>query len=428
MDVVFERCAGIDVHKRTVVVCRLAPDTQGQSVAQTQTFGTTTADLLRLSDWLAEGGCTHVGLESTGEYWKPVYNLLEGTFTVWLLNAQHIKAVPGRKTDVKDAQWIADLLRHGLVRPSFIPPQPQRELRDLTRYRTTFVRERATLVNRVQKVLESTNLKLSSVVSDVMGVSSRAILAALLAGEADPTVLAGLAKGQLRKKRPQLQQALQGQLRQQQSFVLTELLAQIDSLEETIARFDVQIQDACRSQDDAAQVVALLDTIPGIAEGTAQLLVAEIGTDMSRFPSAAALAAWAGLAPGNNESAGRQRSGRTRKGNVWLRTALVQAAQAAARMKHTALAARYRRIAARRGAKKAVIALAHSLLVIAYHVILRRQPYHELGEDYLQQMEPEARAHRLVRQLSHLGFEVELRSHTAGDAPPVTATALAAGA
>jgi transposase len=424
MDVVFERCAGIDVHKRNVVVCRVTPDGDGQAVAQTQSFGTTTSELLRLSDWLVAGGCTHVGLESTGEYWKPVYNLLEGLFAVWLLNAQHIKAVPGRKTDVKDAQWIAELLRHGLVRPSFIPPQSQRELRDLTRYRTTFVRERATLVNRVQKVLESTNLKLASVVSDVMGVSSRAILSALLAGETDPAVLAGLAKGQLRKKRPQLQQALQGQLRPHQSFVLAELLAQIDSLEETIARFDAQIQTACRIQDDAAQVVALLDTIPGIAEGTAQLLVAEIGTDVSRFPSAAALAAWAGLAPGNNESAGRQRSGRTRKGNVWLRTALVQAAQAAAHMKHTALAARYRRIAARRGAKKAVIALAHALLVIAYHVILRRQPYYELGEDYLQQTDPAARAQRLVRQLSHLGFDVELRSHAPGEALPA-AVALA---
>jgi transposase len=427
MEVVFARCAGIDVHKRSVVVCRLTPgltgtrDATSQVVAVTQTFGTTTDELLRLSDWLAEGGCTHVGLESTGEFWKPVFNLLEGTFTVWLLNAQHIKAVPGRKTDVKDAQWIAELLRHGLVRPSFIPPQPQRELRDLTRYRIGFVRERATLVNRVQKVLESTNLKLSSVVSNVVGVSSRAILAALLAGEEDPAVLANLAKGQLRKKRPQLEQALQGRLRPHQSFVLTELLAQIDALEETVARFDAQIRDACTLHDDADRVVALLDTIPGIAEATAQLLVAEIGTDMHRFSSPAALAAWAGLAPGNNESAGRQRSGRTRKGNVWLRTALVQAAQAAAHMKHTALAARYRRIATRRGAKKAVIALAHTLLVIAYYVILRREPYHELGEDYLQRLDPQTRARRLVRQLSHLGFDVELRSHDLGAAIPVAA-------
>src|SRR5258707_6745738 len=365
MDIMFERCAGIDVHKRTVVVCRLTRDVQGTRVAETQTFGTTTSELLRLSDWLTEGGCTPVGLESTGEFWKPVFNLLEGTCEVWLLNAQHIKAVRGRKTDVKDAQWIAELLAHGLVRPSFIPPRPQRELRDLTRYRTTFVRARATLVNRVQKVLESTNLKLAWVVSAVMGVSSRAILAALVAGEADPAVLAGLAKGQLRKKRPQLEQALQGHLYPHQSFVLTELLAQIESLEETIARFDTQIREACDRQDDAAQVVALLDTIPGIAEGTAQLLVAEIGTDMTRFPSAAALAAWAGLAPGHNESAGRQRSGRTRKGTVWLRTILVQAAQAAAHTKDTALVARYRRIAARRGHKKAVVALAHPLLVIA---------------------------------------------------------------
>jgi len=424
MDVVFERCAGIDVHKRTVVVCRMAPDATGQVGAPTQTFGTTTGELLRLSDWLAEVGCTHVGLESTGEYWKPVYNLLEGAFTVWLLNAQYIKAVPGRKTDVKDAQWIAELLRHGLVRPSFIPPQPQRELRDLIRYRTTFVRERATLVNRVQKVLESTNLKLASVVSDVMGVSSRAILTALLAGETDPAILADLAKGQLRKKRPQLEQALRGEVRPHQSFVLTELLAQIDSLEETITRFDTQVREACAAQDDAAQVVALLDTIPGIAEGTAQLLVAEIGTDMSRFPSAAALASWAGLAPGNNESAGRQRTGRTRKGNVWLRTAMVQAAQAAAHVKQTALAARYRRIAARRGAKKAVIALAHTLLVIAYHVILRREPYHELGEDYLQQITPTMRAQRLVRQLSRLGFEVALPAPLSGDATPGEGTLL----
>jgi transposase len=409
MEIVFERCAGIDVHKRTVVVCRLTRDAQGARVAETQTFGTTTGELLRLADWLAEGGCTHIGLESTGEFWKPVFNLLEGTFEVWLLNAAHIKAVPGRKTDVKDAQWIAELLAHGLVRPSFIPPRPQRELRDLTRYRTAFVRERATLVNRVHKALEGANLKLASVATDIMGVSGRAILAALLAGEADPAVLAELAKGPLRKKRPQLEQALRGHLRPHQSFVLTELLAQIESLEETIARFTAQIQATCACEAEAAEVVALLDTIPGLSEATAQVIVAEIGTNMTRFPSAAALAAWAGLAPGNDESAGHQRSGRTRKGNVWLRTILVQAAQAAAHTKHTALAARYRRIAARRGHKKAVVALAHALLVIIYHVIARRQPYHELGEDYFQRLDPAARAKRLVHQLAHLGFEVQLQ-------------------
>lgn len=428
MDIVFDRCAGIDVHKRTVVVCRLTRDAQGARRAETQTFGTTTGDLLRLADWLADGGCTHVGLESTGEFWKPVFNLLEGTFEVWLLNAAHIKAVPGRKTDVKDAQWIAELLAHGLVRPSFIPPRAQRELRDLTRYRISFVRERATLVNRVHKVLEGANLKLAAVATDIMGVSGRAILAALLAGETDPAVLAELAKGPLRKKRPQLEQALRGHLRPHQSFVLTELLAQIDSLEETIARFTAQIEATCAHDGAEADVVALLDGIPGLSQVTAQVVVAEIGTDMRRFPSAAALAAWAGLAPGNDESAGRQRSGRTRKGNVWLRTILVQAAQAAAHTKHTALAARYRRIAARRGHKKAIVALAHALLVIIYHVIARRQPYQELGEDYCQHRDPVARAKRLVHQLTSLGFEVQLRAQQpTAPMPNVAASTLADG-
>src|SRR5262245_11026546 len=284
MEIVFERCAGIDVHKRTVVVCRLTRDAQGARLAETQTFGTTTGELLRLADWLTVGGCTHIGLESTGEFWKPVFNLLEGSLEVGLLNAAHIKAVPGRKTDVKDAQWIAELLAHGLVRPSFIPPRAQRELRDLTRYRTTFVRERATLVNRVHKALEGANLKLASVATDIMGVSGRAILTALLAGEADPAVLAELARGPLRKKRAQLEQALRGQLLPHQGFVLTELLAQIDNLEESIARFTAQIQARCSEDTEEAEVVALLDTIPGLSQTTAQVIVAEIGTNMARFP------------------------------------------------------------------------------------------------------------------------------------------------
>jgi len=238
MDIVFERCAGVDVHKRTVVVCLLTPGERGRQVAETRTFGTTTSDLLRLSDWLSSHGCTHVGLESTGDYWKPVHNILEGSFEVWLLNAQHLRAVPGRKTDVKDAQWIAELLRHGLVRPSFIPPRHQRDLRDLTRHRTSFVRERATLVNRVQKVLEDANLKLGSVASDVLGLSGRAMLAAIIAGERDGAALAALAKGKLRKKREQLEQALTGRVRPHHRFLLAELLVQIDGLEETIARFD----------------------------------------------------------------------------------------------------------------------------------------------------------------------------------------------
>ncbi len=299
-------------------------------------------------------------------------------------------------------------------------------MRDLTRSRTTFVRARATLVNRVHKALEDANRKLASVATDIMGVSGRAILAALLAGETNPAILAELAKGPLRKKRPQLEQALRGHLRPHQSFVLTELLAQIDSVEETLARFTAQIQATGASEAEEAEVVALLDTIPGLSQATAQVVVAEIGTDMTRFPSAAALAAWAGLAPGNDESAGRQRSGRTRKGNVWLRTILVQSAQAAAHTKHTALAARYHRIAARRGHKKAVVALAHALLVIIYHVIARRQPSHELGENSFQRRDPAARAKRFVHQLTHLGFEVQLPAQQV-PASPGGAPVLAAG-
>jgi len=280
MEVLFPRCAGIDVHKRTVVACRIVLTDDGEWLRETRTYGTTTEDLLRLSDWLAAGDCTHVGLESTGEFWKPIFNILEGNFTVWLLNAQRVRAIPGRKTDVRDAEWIAELLRHGLVQPSFIPPRHQRELRELTRQRTSFVRGRATLVNRVQKVLEGTNLKLTAVVSNIVGVSGRAILAALLDGEEDVTVLAELAKGKLRKKRDELERALRGRLQPHHRFLLTELLAQIDGLDDTIARFDAEIVRLCTVNEEA-RVVELLDTIPGIARGTAELLVAEIGTDMS---------------------------------------------------------------------------------------------------------------------------------------------------
>jgi len=378
--------------------------------------------LLRLADWLAAGGCTHVGLESTGEFWKPVFNLLESSFEVWLLNAQHIQAVPGRKTDVRDAEWIADLLRHGLVRPSFIPPRPQRELRELTRHRTNFVRERATLVNRVQKVLEGTNRKLASVVSNVVGASGRAILAALLGGETDVVILADLAKGKLRKKRDQLERALVGHIAPHQCFLLTELLAQIDGLDETIARFDDAIARQCAASEQEA-IIQLLDTIPGVGRAMAELLVAEVGVDMTRFPTPGHLAAWAGVAPGNNERAGRQRSGRTRTGNAWLKTALVQAAHGAARMRGTALAAKYQRVAARRGAKRAIMAVAHRLLIIAYHVIARREPYRELGADYLERRHAPATVDRLVRRLQQL--EVAVTTTDIGSAVPPVGAAFA---
>jgi transposase len=364
-----------------------------------------TSDLLVLSDWLAGYDCTHVAMESTGEYWKPVFNLLEATFEVWLVNPQHVKAVPGRKTDIKDAEWLAELLQHGLLRASFIPPVAQRDLRDLTRYRTTFIRERATLVNRVQKVLEDTNIKLASVATNVLGVSGRAMLAELVMGQTDPEALADLAKGRLREKRPQLVKALEGRVKPHQRFVLSELLCQIDSLEETIARFDEQIRQACAPFEEA---VTLLDTIPGIARQAAEVIVAEIGMDMSRFPSAAALAAWAGVAPGNNESAGKRLSGKTRDGNRTLRTVLNQAAHAAAHTKATYLSAQYRRLAARRGNKRAIMAVAHSILVIAYHMLRRKEPYREAGADYFDKLRPEAIAKRLVKRLQALGYQVSL--------------------
>ena len=288
MEVVYLRCAGLDVHKRTVVACAITPDLQGGWRREIQTFTTMTADLLKLSDWLLTRDCTHVAMESTGEYWKPVFNILEANFEVMLVNAQHIKAVPGRKTDVKDAQWIAQLLQHGLLRPSFIPPIAQRDLRDLTRHRTNFIRERVNLVNRIQKVLEGANIKLASVVSDVMGVTGRAILNAIAVGETDPVVMAQLAKGSLCNKRDLLAQSLLGRVRPHQRFILAELLCQLDSLDETIARFNQEVQTYC---DPFESVVALLDTIPGVGRQTAEMIVSEIGVDMSRFPSAAHLAA-----------------------------------------------------------------------------------------------------------------------------------------
>jgi transposase len=401
MNVVYERCAGLDVHKKTVVACVLTPDGQ-----ETRTFGTMSADLLVLSDWLLACGCTHVAMESTGDYWKPVFNMLESTFEVLLVNAQHVKAVPGRKTDVKDAAWLAELLQHGLLRASFIPSVAQRELRDLTRYRSTFIRERATLVNRVQKLLEDANIKLAAVATDIMGVSGRAMLAALLAGHTDPEALADLAKGRLRNKREHLVKAMEGRVKPHHRFVLTELLCQIDSLDETIARFDERIQ-AIDAPFEAA--VGLLDTIPGVARHAAEMIVAEIGADMSRFPSADHLASWAGVAPGHHESAGKRASGKTRKGNRFLRTILVQAAHAAARTKGTYLSAQFRRLATRRGKKRAVLAVAHSILVMAYYMIQRQEPYREAGADYFDQLQPEDTVRRLVTRLERLGYHVTLQ-------------------
>jgi len=399
-------CAGLDVHKKVVVAAIIVPDGAGGLFKETRSFGTMTADLLGLSDWLMSHGVRHVAMESTGEYWKPIFNILENNFEVILVNAQHISKVPGRKTDISDAEWIAELLRHGLLAASFIPPVGQRELRELTRYRSTFVKERATLINRVQKVLESANIKLASVATNVVGASGRAMLEAMLAGTATPEQMAELSKGRMRSKRTELSQALEGRVKPHHRFVLTELLRQIDSLDETIARFNQEIEEYCRPFEEA---VVLLDTIPGVARQTAEIIVSEIGTDMSRFPTANHLASWAGVAPGNNESAGKQRSGRTTKGNKPLGVALVQAAHAAAHTKNTYLSAQYHRLAGRRGKKRATVAVAHTILVIAYYLIKRKEPYRELGSDYFDKRRPEATANRLVRRLERLGFQVSLQ-------------------
>ena len=406
MEIVHKACAGLDVHKKTVVAAIIVPGERGELRKEVRTFGTMTSDLLALSDWLMDCEVSHIAMESTGEYWKPVFNILENNFEVLLVNAQHIKAVPGRKTDIKDSEWIAELLRHGLLRASFVPPLGQRELRDLTRARSTFVRTRATLVNRVHKVLEGANIKLGSVASDMMGVSGRAMLAAIVEGQSSPVEMAELARGRMRDKRDLLAKALEGRVQAHHRFVLSELLAQIDSLDETIERFNEQIETYCRPFEEA---VTLLDTIPGVGRETAEVIVSEIGTDMSRFPSANHLASWAGVAPGNNESAGKRRSGKTRKGNQVLCAALNQAAHAAARTKDTYLSAQYRRLAARRGKKKAIVALEHTILVMAYHLIQRNEPYRELGGNYFDNRRPEVTAKRLVKRLEQLGFSVALQ-------------------
>ena len=411
MDVVYERCCGLDVHKRTVVACVLTPGAAGRPRKEVRTFGTMTDDLQQLAAWLADEDVDAVAMESTGVFWKPIWNLLEdGPFELVLANAQHIKQVPGRKTDVKDAEWIAELLRHGLIRASFVPDRAQRELRELTRYRTSLVQERAAEVNRLQKVLEGANVKLPSVASNVVGVSGRAILKQLVAGETDAAALAELARGRLREKLPQLERALAGRVGPHQRFLVAQQLAHLDALEELIGRVSDEIAERLRSCE---AVLQRLDTIPGVGRQAAEVLVAEVGTDVRRFPTAGHLASWAGVCPGHHESAGKRRSGRTRKGSPWLRATLIQLAYAAARTKHTYLAARYHRLAARRGPKRAAIALGHSVLVAVWHLL--HDPaagYHDLGPGHVDERNRQAVQRRLVRRLEGLGYRVSLEPPT----------------
>lgn len=437
MRYVYRRCAGLDVHKKTVVACRIQVAETGSVVSEVKTFGTMTGDLLQLVDWLAEWEVSHVAMESTADYWKPVFNLLEGNFEVLLVNAQHVKHVPGRKTDVGDAEWLAELLTYGLLKASFIPAKPQRDLRDLTRYRSKVVQERARIINRVQKLLENANIKLASVASDVMGVSGRLMLEALVEGQAEPDAMAELAKGRLRNKIPELQQALTGIVDEHHRFLLSQQLAHIDFLDEQIEdigseiahRIEAMSQSPSEPGDKGGsatqaenvtneteppltwqKAVELLDTAPGINQRTAEMMLAEIGIDLSQFPTAAHLASWAGLAPGNRQSGGKRYSGRTPKGNRVLRTIMVQAAWAASRSKGTYLNALYRRLAGRRGKKRAIVAVAHSLLISAYHMLDRRQPYKDLGADYLDQRRKRTKADWHLQQLAKLGVSVHVEA------------------
>jgi transposase len=403
MQVVYERCAGLDVHKKTVVACVMTP-----AGRETRSFPTMTGDLLALADWLLEHDVTHVAMESTGVYWRPVYNLLEGMeLTLLVVNAQHIKAVPGRKTDVRDAEWIADLLRHGLLRGSYIPDRAQRELRELVRYRKSLIQERSREANRIQKVLEGANIKLASVASDVLGVSGRAMLQAIIGGCEDPEELAGLARGSLRNKRTELARALQGLLGSHQRLLLATQLEHIEFLERQTAKVSEEIADRMLPFEEA---ICRLDSIPGIGRRAAEEILVETGVDMSRFPTSAHLASWAGVCPGNNESAGKRKTGRARKGNRWLRTALVEAARATAHTRDTYLAAQYHRIAARRGPNRASLAVAHTILVTLYHLLSRATTYEDPGGNYFDERAHSATLRRTVRRIERLGYKVTLQT------------------
>ena len=410
MRVVHERCCGVDVHQKSVVACVLLTNPDGTVQRQTRTFGTMTADLLALADWLSGLAVTAVALESTGVYWKPVFNLLEEGRTITLVNPQHMQALPGRKTDVKDSEWLADLLRHGLVQASFIPPAPVRDLREWARYRKTLVQERAQEINRLHKVLEGANIKLATVASDVLGVSGRAMLNALTAGEQDAEALAALARGRLREKLPQLRQALLGRVRPHQRILLGRILAHIAFLEESQAALQGEME---RYLAPFAEAITLLVTIPGVSAVAAGALVAEIGEDMTRFPSAHHLASWAGVCPGNKQSGGKRLSGKTTKGNVWLRGVLGEVAWAAARTKATYFHAQYQRIARRRGKQRAIVAVAHSLLTVIYCMLWDRAPDRELGAGHFDALDTVRIERHHVHRLEQLGYTVVLQPKAA---------------
>ena len=405
MEIIHKRCAGLDVHEKFVSVCLRVLDDHGHLRKEVHEYSTMTADLLQLGDWLAAEAVTHMAMESSGVFWKPIWNLLEERFTILLVNARHVKQVPGRKTDVSDAEWLAQLLQHGLLHGSFVPPTPIRDLRDLTRHRTSLLHERTRAVNRVHKVLEDANIKLSAVASDIMGVSGRAMLQALIAGETDAEHMANLARRRLRKKRGALAAALTGRVRPHHQYLLQTLLTHIDFLSAQVAALDARIDEQLRP---FATELALIRTIPGLKHRAGECVLAEIGPTMRVFPSAAHLCSWAAICPGQNETGGKSRSGKTRKGNRWLRGALTEAAWAAARTKNSYAAGQYRRLAARRGKKRAIVAVSHSLLVAVYHVLHHQVVYRDLTATHFDRLAPEQLTRYLVKRLERLGHKVTL--------------------
>lgn len=404
MQILYPRCCGLDVHKASLTACILINESN-QNERHLRRFGTMTRDIAELANWLTRHGVRKLVMESTGVYWRPIWNLLEEHFDLMLVNAQHIKAVPGRKTDIKDCEWIAELLQHGLLRGSLVPPKPVRELRDLNRNRTILVQQRATVSNRIEKVLEDANIKLASVASHVLGQSGRTMLQAMIDGISEPAKLADMARAKLRKKIPELRLAFEGRFEERHRFQVEELLDQLHFLDATVGEFEQKIEERSRPFQDK---IDLLMTIPGVDRITASSMIAEIGGNINQFPTAQHLASWAGICPGNQESAGKQYSGKTRKGSRWLRRVLCQAAWAASHTKNTYLAVPFRRLAARRGKQRAIVAVAHSILVSVFYILKRNEPYREAGGNYFEQLNPTALRRYLVKRLERLGHKVIL--------------------
>lgn len=407
MDILYPRCAGLDVHKDSVMACVFTPGAGAAANKEIRQFGTTTAELRRLAAWLRECAVTHAAMESTGVYWKPVFNILESSCELILVNARHVKQVPGRKTDKADCAWLASLLQHGLLEASFVPPLEVRQLRDLCRMRTTLVRECVQVGNRLRKVLEDANVKLDSVASDTLGVSGRMMIQALINGSADPVELAALARGRLRAKLPQLELALEGQVRAHHRFLLKQWMGLLSALEQHIAEVEEEIE---RQMPPFAWAAELLESVPGVQHTAACALIAEIGVDMDRFPTARHLASWAGLCPGNNASAGKSRSGKSHRGSRWVKGVMTEIAWAASRTSKSYPAALYKRVAAHRGKKRALVALANALLQSVWHMLTQRQPFRDLGADYFERLHQDQLTRTLVRRLEKLGHKVSLES------------------